>query len=139
MIEMKKKNEIHGVVFAIVRGGKICLEKRTNPDKSFYGYTIVPGGRIKSGETQEEALLREVQEEYGVEANLYRKVGIVDSVEEGGLINFRHVFLVTSWKGRLSNPERRNKHLRIPLEKARTVCTHPISQRILDQVNKALS
>lgn len=138
MVEEKERAEVHGVIFAMVKDRKICLEKRTNPNKSFFGFAIVPGGRIESGETQEEVLLREVREEYGVEANSYRKIGIVDSVD-GDLLNFRHVFLVTNWKGRLSNPERKNKHLRMTMEKARVICTHPISQRILDLVDKAIS
>lgn len=137
MVERKEMDEIHGVVFALFKDGKICLEKRTEPNTNFYGYTIVPGGRIEQGETAEEALLREVKEEFGVEIAAYRDVGIVDSVE-GNLINFRHVFLVTSWKGRLSNPEGKNRHLRMSLEKAMATCTHPISQGILDKVNKAL-
>jgi len=134
MVESSEITEKHGVVFILWDGEKIQLEKRLEEGTEFFGYTIIPGGAIETSETQEEALLREVCEEYGVVPSEYRKVGIVDTIEQNGTLNFRHVFLVTGWNGQLSNPEDKNEHIKTTLEEARKLCTHPISQRILDLV-----
>lgn len=83
-------------------------------------------------------MMREVAEEYGVEVQSYEQIGVVTDIEDGGIVNFRHVFLVTSWIGELSNPENKNKHLEAGLDKARKICKHPVSQRILNLLEEAV-
>lgn len=127
--------EKFGVIFAIWDGKSIQLEKRLKLGSKFFGLTIVPGGGVETGETYQMAMKREVSEEYGVKATEFEPIGVVRDVEEGGIMNIRHVFLVTKWEGRLSNPERvKSKHLKATIEEARVLCTHPISQRILNLV-----
>lgn len=50
--------------------GKIFLMKSPK-----WNSWIVPGGEIKEGETEEEALRREIREELGIELDEIRKVG----------------------------------------------------------------
>lgn len=77
MKERRTVSEKHGVIFALWDGMKIQLEGRTMPGIKFYGYTIVPGGAVEISETLEEALSREVREEYGVEVLEYKKLGFI--------------------------------------------------------------
>ncbi len=54
--------------------GKIVLIKRKNdPFKGFYA---LPGGIVEYGESVESAVLREVEEETGLEGEIYKLVGV---------------------------------------------------------------
>jgi 8-oxo-dGTP diphosphatase len=55
-------------------GGKIVLIKRLNDP--FKGYYALPGGIVEYGERVEDAVLREVEEETGLEGEIYRLVGV---------------------------------------------------------------
>lgn len=131
--------ENHWVIHALYRDGKLQLEKRTEPGASMFGYVIVPGGSIKVGETQEEAMLREAGEEYGVIPLVYKKLGIVYNRSSSGSLDFRHIYIVTEWEGELKNLENRNEHIEATLEEARELCKHPISQQTLNLIEKELS
>ena len=64
---------------------KILLIKRGT--KVFQGYWALPGGKVEVGETVEEAVLREVKEETGLEIQIvakigeYHEVGVQDKIE----------------------------------------------------------
>ncbi len=131
--------ENHWVICAFVKNGKIQLEERTELDKPMFGHVIVPGGTVESRETIEEACMRESEEEYGVRPVEYRKIGIVFNTSSKGTLDFRHVFLITDWSGELTNKENRNKHLSATLSEAKTVCKHPVTQEILDLIDKELA
>ena len=61
-----KPKRISVCVSAIIaKDGKVLLVKRRS-FKSFAGYWGVPTGKVKAGETLEEALKREVKEETGL-------------------------------------------------------------------------
>ena len=90
------------------------------------------------GETLENALFREVSEEYGVEVLTYKKLGVFPMVEDSGVLNVRHLYLVTKWNGVLSNPEQTNGHIEASLEEASEICKHPLSQVFLKQIQQKL-
>ena len=54
-------------------GNKILLIKRNTIP--FKGYWALPGGRMDTGETVEQTIVREVKEETGLEVTIVRKVG----------------------------------------------------------------
>ncbi len=41
----------------------------------FKGYWALPGGRVDPGETVEQAVLREIKEETGLEVKIMKKIG----------------------------------------------------------------
>ena len=51
----------------VINKGKVALLKK------FRGDWVLPKGRIEAGETQEEAALREVKEEVGINAEIIKK------------------------------------------------------------------
>ncbi|MDD7505184.1 MAG: (deoxy)nucleoside triphosphate pyrophosphohydrolase [Actinomycetaceae bacterium] len=58
---------------AIVREGKILCAQRGS-GKSLSGYWEFPGGKIEDGESEQEALMREIREELRCEISIGRKV-----------------------------------------------------------------
>lgn len=66
--EAHRKGLLHRTVIGVVRtsDGKICLVRQT-PDKQDPGQFVAPvGGHVATGETEDEALIRETEEEIGV-------------------------------------------------------------------------
>ena len=58
--------------------GKFLLLKRVNPPVK--GEWWLPGGRVRKGESLEDAVKREVQEETGLECRIIRQVGVINQV-----------------------------------------------------------
>jgi mutator protein MutT len=97
------KRPVVGVGAVILDGDKILLEKRKNePNK---GKWSVPGGLVELGESVEEAVVREVQEETGLEVDEPRLVDVVNyvSLSEKGAVLYHYVildYLVTVQSGK---------------------------------------
>lgn len=60
-------------VVIIVRDGKILMEKVHFFERDFY---TLPGGGIEEGETPEQAALRELKEETGLEGKIIRPLSV---------------------------------------------------------------
>lgn len=97
------KKPIVGVGAIIIEGEQILLEKRKNsPSK---GKWSVPGGLVDLGETVEEAVIREVKEETGLDVYNPRLVDVVSyiSLGEKGSVMYHYViidYFVTSKGGK---------------------------------------
>ncbi|WP_297030286.1 NUDIX domain-containing protein [Thermogutta sp.] len=63
----------HGVVAVIVRGDRLLLIRRSH-QVSAPGKFCFPGGAIEKGETEEEAVVRELREELGVCVQPVRRI-----------------------------------------------------------------
>jgi 8-oxo-dGTP diphosphatase len=59
---------------AVVRDGLLLAARRTEPPHLAGGWEL-PGGKVEPGESDEEALVREVCEEMGVQVRLGQRVG----------------------------------------------------------------
>jgi 8-oxo-dGTP diphosphatase len=98
------KKPVVGVGAIILDGDQILLEKRKNsPGK---GKWAVPGGLVELGENVEQAIIREVKEETGLEVDEPRLVDVVNyvSLGEKGAVMYHYViidYLVTVKSGKL--------------------------------------
>ena len=68
-----------GVGAVIVHEGRVVLIRRGKPPLK--GRWIVPGGTVEWGETLEEALVREVREETGLEVRPREVVAVLDRID----------------------------------------------------------
>lgn len=62
------------------------------------GFWEFPGGKIESGETPEQALIRELQEEVGIDAAEPELIRTLKHSFPDRVVNL-HFFLVQSWSG----------------------------------------
>ena len=66
---------IVGVVgAALIRDGRVLASRRTEPPR-LAGLWEFPGGKVEDGESDEQALVRELREELGVEAAIGERLG----------------------------------------------------------------
>jgi len=72
--------------------GDLLLVKRAHAPAQ--GTWSLPGGRVESGETYEQAVVREVQEETGLTVEVVREVGTIERDSPLGAIYEIHDFLV---------------------------------------------
>lgn len=77
------------VVAAIIeRGGRVLFGKRSPQRLAAPGYWCPVSGRIEPGESQAEAVVREVREEVGLGVRAVRKVGECDTHDGTALIHW---------------------------------------------------
>lgn len=84
---------IAGVGAVIVQDGKILLVKRgVEPAKNLWS---IPGGMVELGEKVQDAVIREVKEECGLNVEIIKLMDVVDSitVNEDGRVQFHFVIL----------------------------------------------
>ena len=85
---------VHCAVGAIVLDkGTILLVKRDREPAK--GQWSLPGGRVETGETLREALLREVREETGVDVEVDGLIGVAERIvrDDEGDVAFHYVIL----------------------------------------------
>ncbi|ENM5841092.1 NUDIX domain-containing protein [Vibrio mimicus] len=88
------------VSFLLIKEGTCLLERRSATKASDPNIIAIPGGHIEMGESQTQALQREVQEELGVEAtgsvylcSLYHPTEIE--------LQLLHYYVVDEWQGEI--------------------------------------
>ena len=69
---MQQRVEVVGA--ALVRDGRVLASRRTEPPR-LAGLWEFPGGKVEPGESDEQALVRELQEELRVEVEVGERLG----------------------------------------------------------------
>ncbi len=82
-----------GVGAVVVRDGKILLVKRANEPNR--GKWSVPGGLVRTGETLEDALKREILEELGVEVVVKDVACVTDEIfyDENRNVEYHYIVI----------------------------------------------
>ncbi len=76
---MRPVAPVVGVGGVVVRDGRALLVRRGKPP--LYGRWVVPGGTVELGETLEEALVRELREETGLDVEPVEVLTVFDRIE----------------------------------------------------------
>ena len=87
------KQPVVGVGAVIVCDGKLLLEKRKNePGK---GKWSIPGGLVELGESVEQTVVREVEEETGLEVEKPEHIDVVDNIirDESSRVKYHFVII----------------------------------------------
>jgi len=86
----------------IVRGGEVLICQR-RPDQPMALQWEFPGGKIEAGESPEQALARELDEELGIQATIGQRVThIRHNYRHGGAVDLQF-FAVYEFSGELQN------------------------------------
>ncbi len=76
MKEKEEAEEMSKVTAAIIERDGLILLARRKKDKKWGGWLEFPGGKVLPGENPEEGLRRELQEEFGIKAEIKDCLGI---------------------------------------------------------------
>ena len=79
---MNPSAPVVGVGGVLIRDGKVLLIRRGKPP--LYGRWVVPGGTVELGESLEQALVREMREETGLEVVPLEVLTVFDRIERDG-------------------------------------------------------
>jgi len=89
----------HIVNGMLLKDGEVLMARRSAHRKSYPSVWSFPGGHVEAGETNEQALVRELKEEIGVEpTNFDHHRDLIVSVPNGSDAIF-HMFCITAWQG----------------------------------------
>jgi mutator protein MutT len=91
------------VSFILINDGKVLLEKRRDDREIDPGLIMIPGGHIEDGETEQQALERELLEELGVKAT--RTDYVCTLIHTTREIQKIHYYLIRSWQGEIKTFE----------------------------------
>ncbi|MCC6013412.1 MAG: NUDIX hydrolase [Candidatus Verstraetearchaeota archaeon] len=92
-----------GVGVLIIENGKILLVKRGNePNKGLWS---IPGGLIKLGEFPEEAAIRELKEETGLNAIIEKLLGVFNIIIKDNDGRIKYHYIIIDYIGKLIGGE----------------------------------
>ena len=102
---MSHNPKVNVVAAILERGGRFLLGKRGLHKQSAPGYWCPISGRIEPGESQADAVVREVREETGMAVRALSKVTECDTRDGSAVIHWWHVQPLDAAPARLANDE----------------------------------
>lgn len=92
----------------LLKEGRLLLERRPDDAKAYPGMWDTPGGHVEEGETPEDALLREMEEELGIRPEIFFLAAVQDDRELKTGRLYRHfVYVIRQWEGEALSREGR--------------------------------
>lgn len=97
-MNQKRANCVSGI---IISEDRLLVEKRQSDDAADPGLVAIPGGHVETGESLEDAIVREMIEELGIVVKKARLVGEESWVASDGEKQKIHYFVIEEWQGKL--------------------------------------
>lgn len=104
-----EKQAIYGIVFSKDRNEIVLVQRRDIP------VWVLPGGGLDAGETPEEGVIREVEEETGLQVDIVRK--IAEYLPVNKMTQKTHFFECHPVGGKLSSNPESKKVMFFPINK----------------------
>lgn len=98
------KKVIESVAFVLLKDKKILVEKRALTKRVDPGKIAIPSGGVEKGETNKQAMLREVKEELDIVPTKFEFLETIFYPHKEVDFNI-HYFLVNDWKGEIKTIE----------------------------------
>ncbi|MGB1238855.1 MAG: NUDIX domain-containing protein [Pseudomonadales bacterium] len=103
------KRQVHPCVcFMLIQDGKILLEQRAADKALDPGLLTIPGGHIEPGESQQQALARELMEELNLSA--CEPQFLCSLYHPTTTLQLLHFYVITQWQGEMKVLEAQAVH-----------------------------
>ncbi|NUO75266.1 MAG: NUDIX domain-containing protein [Lysobacter sp.] len=118
----------------VVRDGRVLLGRRAATREFLAGAWDVFGGHVESGESELDALMRELDEEIGIRALRLQRL---ETIEGAQPVPWRlHLYVVSAWQGEPRNRQPEEHDALRWCERDEAVrylgAAHPAFERLLD-------
>jgi 8-oxo-dGTP diphosphatase len=81
----------------LLRANEVLLARRSPTRKAYAGLWSFPGGHVEAGESLDQALHRELQEEVGISPTAFCRVTQI--ADPASATTIYHMYAVTAWTG----------------------------------------
>jgi 8-oxo-dGTP diphosphatase len=126
-----------GVGGVVVRDGRALLIRRGK--EPLYGRWVVPGGTVELGETLEEALVREMEEETGLRVEPVEVLTVFDRIDrDGGRVSYHYVIVDFLCRWRSGDARAASDALDVAWVSAEELPRYDLPAKALDVVRDAL-
>jgi len=126
-----------GVGGVVVRDGRALLVRRGK--EPLYGRWVVPGGTVELGETLEEALVREMEEETGLHVEPVEVLTVFDRIDrDGGHVSYHYVIVDYLCRWRAGEARAASDALEVAWVSAEDLPRYDLPSKALEVVRDAL-
>jgi ADP-ribose pyrophosphatase YjhB (NUDIX family) len=126
-----------GVGGVVVRDGRALLVRRGK--EPLYGRWVVPGGTVELGETLEEALVREMEEETGLRVEPVEVLTVFDRIDrDGGRVAYHYVIVDYLCRWRSGDARAASDALEVAWVSADELPRYELPSKALEVVSDAL-
>jgi 8-oxo-dGTP diphosphatase len=126
-----------GVGGVVVRDGRVLLVRRGK--EPLYGRWTVPGGTVELGETLEEAVIREMEEETGLRVEPVEVLTVFDRIDrDGERVRHHHVIVDYLCRWRSGEAGAASDALEVAWASAEELPRYDLPPKALEVVRNAL-
>lgn len=100
-----EQDAVECVCGVLLSNGRVLVEKRRVDDEADPGLVMLPGGHVETGESLEDALKREMQEELGIRVLTMEPLRTRYYTPSNGERQRIHYFHVARWSGEIGSHE----------------------------------
>ena len=126
-----------GVGGVVVREGRALLVRRGK--EPLYGRWVVPGGTVELGETLEEAVVREMEEETGLRVEPVEVLTVFDRIDrDGGRVTYHYVIVDYLCRWRSGEARAASDALEVVWASAEELSHYDLPAKALEVVRDAL-
>lgn len=135
---MSPSAPVVGVGGVVVRDGRVLLIRRGK--EPLYGRWVVPGGTVELGEPLEQALVREMREETGMEVEPLELLTVFDRIQrDGARVVYHYVIVDYLCRWRSGEARAGSDALEVAWAAPAELATFELPAKALEVVEQALA